>query len=63
MGDAVDTSPCPRCEQPVHATATTSEAGGQLAVDRLECPSCGAALERDVDGHVDRGWRLAESEG
>jgi endogenous inhibitor of DNA gyrase (YacG/DUF329 family) len=62
MAGAVDTSPCPGCGEPVHATATTSEAGDQLAVDRLECPSCGVPLVRDVDGHVDRGWRLAEDD-
>ncbi len=63
MSGAVDTSPCPSCREPVPATVTTSQAGDQLAVDRLECPSCGAALVRDVDGHVDRGWRLADNGG
>jgi endogenous inhibitor of DNA gyrase (YacG/DUF329 family) len=63
MVDALDTSPCPSCEEPVHATVTAPEAGDQLAVDRLECPSCGASLVRDVDGHVDRGWRLAGGDG
>jgi hypothetical protein len=62
MADAVDTSPCPSCSEPV-PSVTTPETGDQLAVDQLECPRCGASLVRDVDGHVDRGWRVADSDG
>jgi endogenous inhibitor of DNA gyrase (YacG/DUF329 family) len=63
MAGAVDTSPCPACGEPLHATLTTTESGDQLAIERLECPSCGASLTRDIDGHVDRGWRLADDDG
>ncbi|MGZ6576628.1 MAG: hypothetical protein ACXVHQ_36690 [Solirubrobacteraceae bacterium] len=57
---AVDELLCPRCNQPVSATATTGERGVQLAADRVECPNCGASLARDVEGHADRGWRIDE---
>ena len=63
MPEAVDTSPCPQCGQPVSATAIEPESGDQLAVDRLECPKCGASLVRDVEGHADRGWRVDETGG
>jgi ribosomal protein S27AE len=52
---------CPRCGQQVIVTTTNLEHGDQLALDRTECPNCGAHLVRDVDGHIDRGWRLAET--
>ncbi|MGA2010348.1 MAG: hypothetical protein ABSH51_07420 [Solirubrobacteraceae bacterium] len=45
------------------ATAITGEPGEQLAAERIECPSCGARLARDVDGHADRGWRVDEAAG
>ena len=32
----------------------------QLALSHTECPNCGAPLVRAVEGHADRGWRLAE---
>ena len=57
---AVDEPLCPRCGQPVSATATTGERGDQLAAERIECPNCGASLARDVEGHADRGWRIDE---
>jgi hypothetical protein len=43
----------------VPTTATTGEPGDQLALTSAACPSCGAELERDVEGATDRGWRLA----
>jgi hypothetical protein len=42
---------------------TTPQPGDQLAPDRVECASCGALLERAVQGHADHGWRIAEREG
>jgi hypothetical protein len=51
---------CPRCGQPVSATAMTGELGDQLAAERVECPNCRASLARDVEGHADRGWRIDE---
>jgi len=60
MSSPLDESPCPRCGQPVSATATTSQAGDQLALARTQCPACGAPLARAIEGHADRGWRLAE---
>jgi RNA polymerase-binding transcription factor DksA len=55
---AVNGSPCPRCGQVVPITAENVEPGAQLAIDSSDCPGCGARLIRDVDGHVDRGWRV-----
>jgi endogenous inhibitor of DNA gyrase (YacG/DUF329 family) len=55
-----DASPCPRCGQPVSATTATGEPGEQLAEPVTHCPSCGAALVRDVDGPADHGWRVVE---
>ena len=52
--------PCPRCGEPVPVTGGNPEAGSQLALAEMDCPSCGARLVRDVEGHVDRGWRLAD---
>jgi ribosomal protein S27AE len=60
MPAAVDQPPCPRCGQAVSVTTTTAEPGDQLAVERVDCPNCGARLARDVEGHADRGWRLDE---
>jgi ribosomal protein S27AE len=60
VSSTVNEQPCPSCGQPVLVTATTLEHGDQLALDRTECPHCAAHLVRDVDGHVDGGWRLAE---
>ena len=51
-------SPCPRCGQAVPITVSNPDACDQLAVAQIDCPSCAAALVRDVDGHADRGWRL-----
>ena len=51
--------PCPRCGEAVPTTAGDRETGEQLAVGERDCPSCGASLVREVDGHADRGWRLA----
>jgi hypothetical protein len=31
-----------------------------LAVGDRDCPGCGARLVREVQGHADRGWRLAD---
>ena len=56
-------SPCPQCGEAVPMTATNLDTCDQLAVARIDCPSCAAALVRDVDGHADRGWRLAEDPG
>jgi hypothetical protein len=52
--------PCPRCGQGVPVAAGDRAAGDQLALGEMGCPSCGAVLLRDVEGHVDRGWRLAD---
>jgi hypothetical protein len=60
-GKPVDERPCPRCKQPVSVTMTNVETGDQLAVEHRECPGCGAALVRNIEGYADRGWRLAES--
>jgi hypothetical protein len=57
---AVDQPPCPCCRQPMSATTGDREAGEQLGLDEVDCPSCGAHLVRDVDGHTDRGWRPAD---
>jgi len=54
----IDASPCPRCGEPVESTITRIETGDQLAVEQIGCPHCGARLVRDIQGHVDRGWRL-----
>jgi hypothetical protein len=57
MRDAGETSAsCPRCQRPLPVTPTRR--GAQLALNRLVCPDCGAALVRDIEGHADRGWRL-----
>jgi hypothetical protein len=52
--------PCPRCGGPVPVTTGDRKAGDQLAVGDTECPTCGARLVREVDGHADHGWRRAE---
>jgi hypothetical protein len=52
--------PCPRCGEAVPVTTGDRKAGDQLAVGDTECPSCGARLTREVDGHADHGWRPAE---
>jgi hypothetical protein len=59
-GKPVDERPCPRCKQPVSVTVSNVETGDQLAVERRECPGCGAGLVRNIEGHADRGWRLEE---
>jgi hypothetical protein len=56
----VDQPPCPCCGQPVSATSGNREAGDQLSLGEADCPSCGARLVRDIDGHTDRGWRPAD---
>lgn len=63
MSRAIDETPCPRCGQPIPATGATSEHADQLAVARVECPRCGAALVRAVEGHADQGWRLDDASG
>jgi ribosomal protein S27AE len=60
VASIVNESLCPRCGEQVPITTTDLERGDQLALDRTDCPKCGAQLVRDVDGHADRGWRLAE---
>lgn len=50
---------CPRCGTLVPVTLTTPEPGDQLTPERVDCPGCGAHLERAVDGHADYGWRVA----
>jgi hypothetical protein len=57
MSTSADQKPCPSCGEPV---ATSGEGEQQLALASTECPNCGAALERVVDGHADLGWRLRE---
>lgn len=52
--------PCPRCGQAVPVAVGDRAAGDQLALGEMDCPSCGAPLARDVEGHADRGWRLAD---
>jgi ribosomal protein S27AE len=61
LSSTVNQQPCPRCGQQVSVTTANLESGDQLAVDRTECPNCGAHLARDIEGHADRGWRLAET--
>jgi hypothetical protein len=56
----VDQPPCPCCGQPVSATSGDREAGDQLSLGEADCPSCGARLVRDIDGHTDHGWRPAD---
>ena len=57
MSTSVDQKPCPACGEPV---STSGEGEEQLALTSAECPNCGAALVRAVDGHADLGWRQAE---
>jgi endogenous inhibitor of DNA gyrase (YacG/DUF329 family) len=56
----VQESPCPSCGELVSITLATSETKDQLAGERTQCPRCGAALERAIEGHVDSGWRITE---
>jgi len=58
--DAGENPPCPRCGQAVPVATGDRTAGDQLALGEMGCPSCGAVLLRDVEGHADRGWRLAD---
>jgi hypothetical protein len=58
--DGADDPPCPRCGHAVPVSAGDREAGDQLAVGDRDCPGCGARLVREVQGHADRGWRLAD---
>jgi hypothetical protein len=58
--DASNGPACPRCGQTVPVTAGDREAGDQLALGEINCPGCGARLVRVVEGHADRGWRLAD---
>ncbi len=60
MSDAADDPLCPRCGEAVSVTAGNRQAGDQLAVSDIDCPNCGARLVREMDGHADRGWRLAD---
>jgi ribosomal protein S27AE len=60
MSSTVHESLCPRCGQAVPVTITTPQAGDQFAVEQLECPNCGVGLMRNIEGHADLGWRLAE---
>src|SRR3954464_4968470 len=60
MPSTVNQSPCPQCHQLIPLTLATSETSDQLAAEHAACPHCGAALQRAVDGHTDRGWRMAE---
>ena len=52
--------PWPRCGQPVPVAAGDRGVGDQLAVNEMDCPSCGARLVRAVEGHADHGWRRVE---
>jgi hypothetical protein len=52
--------PCPCCGQPVTVAAGDRGAGDQLALNEMDCPSCGTRLVRAVEGHADQGWRLVE---
>lgn len=58
--DASNNPSCPRCGHAVPATAGDRRAGDQLALGERDCPSCGTRLAREVHGHADRGWRLAD---
>ena len=58
--DASNDPSCPRCGHAVPTTAGDRKAGDQLAVGERDCPSCGSRLAREVHGHADRGWRLAD---
>lgn len=58
--DAGNDPSCPRCGHGVPTTAGDRKAGDQLAVGERDCPSCGTRLAREVHGHADRGWRLAD---
>ena len=51
---------CPRCGQEVPVTAGDQGSGDQVALSDRGCPNCDARLVRDVEGHADRGWRLAD---
>ena len=53
-------TPCPRCGEAVPIAAGDRGAADQLVVGEMDCPSCGAPLVRDVEGHADRGWRVAD---
>jgi hypothetical protein len=57
--DVRNDPPCPHCGRAVPVTGGDRTAGDQLAVGEMDCPSCGARLVRDVQGHADRGWRAA----
>jgi len=57
--DAGNDPSCPHCGRGVPVTEGDREAGDQFAVVEMDCPSCRARLVRDVQGHADRGWRLA----
>jgi hypothetical protein len=52
--------PCPGCGQPVPVAVGDRGAGDQLALNEMDCPSCGTRLVRAVEGHADHGWRLVE---
>ncbi len=52
--------PCPRCGQAVPAIVGDRNAGDQSAVGERDCPGCGATIVRQVDGHTDSGWGLAD---
>jgi DNA-directed RNA polymerase subunit RPC12/RpoP len=59
-GAVANDPPCPRCGEAVSLTTGDREAGDQIAAGEIDCPHCGARLIRDVQGHADRGWRLAD---
>ena len=60
MSITITESLCPWCRQQLLVTTTNLKHGDQLALDRTERPNCSAYLVRDADGHIDRGWRLAD---
>src|SRR3954454_2960361 len=60
MSAAVNQSPCPQCDELIPLTLATWETSDQVAAEHMVCPHCGAALQRAIDGHTDRGWRVPE---
>jgi len=61
MSDSPGESACPRCGQALSTTLGGSDSADQLARSRVSCPHCDASLVRAIDGHVDRGWQLADA--
>jgi hypothetical protein len=60
IADPSNDPPCPRCGEAVPVIAGDRDAGDQLAVSERDCPNCGAPIVRELDGHADHGWRLAD---